>query len=55
MEMEDGEVVECIDDIVEILENPKQLKGRHDAQQAVNRLKQVKNINLSYVQLSFLS
>ncbi|XP_060604239.1 uncharacterized protein LOC132757075 [Ruditapes philippinarum] len=42
MEMEDGEVAECIDDIIEILDDRKQLKGRLDAQQAVNKLKQLK-------------
>ncbi|XP_060553993.1 uncharacterized protein LOC132715039 [Ruditapes philippinarum] len=43
MEIEEGEMFECIDDIVEILEDPKQLKGRPEVQQAVNRLKQLKN------------
>ncbi|XP_060574833.1 uncharacterized protein LOC132732434, partial [Ruditapes philippinarum] len=43
MEVEEWEMFECIDDIVEILEDPKQLKGRPEAQQAVNKLKQLKN------------
>jgi hypothetical protein len=42
MEVEEWEMFECIDDIVEILEDPKQLKGRPEVQQAVNKLKQVK-------------
>jgi hypothetical protein len=41
METEEGEVAECIDDIVEILEDPKELRGRPDALEAVNKLKQV--------------
>ncbi|XP_060576707.1 uncharacterized protein LOC132734022 [Ruditapes philippinarum] len=42
MELEDGEVAECIDDIIEILEDPKELRGRPEAQEAVKKLKQLK-------------
>jgi hypothetical protein len=46
MEIEDREVAECIDDIDEILNDPKQLKVRLEARQAVNKLKQVNNVHL---------
>ncbi|XP_060602304.1 uncharacterized protein LOC132755454 [Ruditapes philippinarum] len=42
METEEGEVTECIDDIVEILEDQKELRGRPEAQEAVKKLKQLK-------------
>ncbi|XP_060575258.1 uncharacterized protein LOC132732778 [Ruditapes philippinarum] len=42
MEMEEGEVAKCIDDIVGILEDPKELRGRPEAQEAVRKLKQLK-------------
>ncbi|XP_060558009.1 uncharacterized protein LOC132718323 [Ruditapes philippinarum] len=42
MEMEGRALTECIADIVKILEDPKELKGRPDAQQAVSKLKQLK-------------
>ncbi|XP_060580856.1 uncharacterized protein CXorf38 homolog [Ruditapes philippinarum] len=42
MEMEDLEVAKCIDDIVRILEDPKELSGRPEAQEAVRKLKQLK-------------
>jgi hypothetical protein len=49
MEIEEGEVTECIDDIVEILEDKIELRGRPEAQEAVNKLKQVNNVALSHV------
>jgi hypothetical protein len=55
METEEGEVAECIDDIVEILEDPKELRGRPEALEAVNKLKQVNNVALSYVHMASLS
>ncbi|XP_060574832.1 uncharacterized protein LOC132732433 [Ruditapes philippinarum] len=42
MEIEDTELAECIDDVIEILEDPKELKGIPEARQAVNKLKQLK-------------
>jgi hypothetical protein len=45
MEMEERDMFKCIDDIVEILEDPKELKGRPEAQEAVNKLKQVYNVD----------
>ncbi|XP_053402833.1 uncharacterized protein LOC123550398 [Mercenaria mercenaria] len=42
MEMEDSKLGECIDDIIAILEDEKELKARHDAQEAVLKLKQLK-------------
>jgi hypothetical protein len=54
MEMEEGEVAKCIDDIVAILEDPKELRGRPEAQEAVRKLKQVNNFFPSYVQMFFL-
>jgi hypothetical protein len=53
MELEDGEVAECIDDIIEILEDPKELRGRPEAQEAVKKLKQVNYFALSYVRWPF--
>ncbi|XP_053402124.1 uncharacterized protein LOC128546167 isoform X2 [Mercenaria mercenaria] len=44
-EMEDSKLDECIDEIVAILENEKELKARHDAQDAVLKLKQLKQEN----------
>ncbi|XP_045191840.2 uncharacterized protein LOC123548556 [Mercenaria mercenaria] len=45
MEMEGTKLNECIDDIIEILEDEKELKARHDAQEAVLKLKQLKQEN----------
>ncbi|XP_045192007.2 uncharacterized protein LOC123548631 [Mercenaria mercenaria] len=40
--MEDAKLDECIDEIIAILDDEKELKERHDAQQAVSKLKQLK-------------
>ncbi|XP_053391181.1 uncharacterized protein LOC128554003 [Mercenaria mercenaria] len=45
MELEDKELNDCIDDIIAILEDDKELKARADAQQAVIKLKQLKHDN----------
>ncbi|XP_053383644.1 uncharacterized protein LOC123537265 isoform X2 [Mercenaria mercenaria] len=42
MEMEDSQLAECIDEIIAILEDEKELKARHDTQEAVRSLKQLK-------------
>ncbi|XP_053402872.1 uncharacterized protein LOC123548605 [Mercenaria mercenaria] len=42
MEMEDSKLNECIDDIITILEDEKELKARQDAQKAVCKLKELK-------------
>ncbi|XP_053391667.1 uncharacterized protein LOC128554410 [Mercenaria mercenaria] len=45
MEMEDEDLNGCIDDIIAILEDEKELKARHEAQQAVCKLMQLKKEN----------
>ncbi|XP_045194456.2 uncharacterized protein LOC123550081 [Mercenaria mercenaria] len=42
MELEDRKLDECIDNIIAILEDEKELKARSDAQQAVFKLRQLK-------------
>jgi hypothetical protein len=41
MEIEDTEVNECLNDIIAILEDAKELKTRIDAERAVTKVKQV--------------
>ncbi|XP_053400931.1 uncharacterized protein LOC123549746 [Mercenaria mercenaria] len=43
MELEENKLHELIDDIIEILEDDRELKARDDAQQAVTNLKDLKN------------
>ncbi|XP_053401747.1 uncharacterized protein LOC123549072 [Mercenaria mercenaria] len=45
MEMENTKLNACIDEIIAILEDEKELKARHDAQSAVVKLKQLKQEN----------
>ncbi|XP_053402116.1 uncharacterized protein LOC128546095 [Mercenaria mercenaria] len=45
MELEDLMLDKCIDDILAILEDEKELKARHDSQEAVLKLKQLKQEN----------
>jgi hypothetical protein len=45
MEMEDKELNECVDDIIAILEDAKEIKTRDDAQKAVTKLKKVVLLN----------
>ncbi|XP_053401745.1 uncharacterized protein LOC123548988 [Mercenaria mercenaria] len=45
MEMEDTKLNACIDEIIAILEDEKELKARHDAQSTVVKLKQLKQEN----------
>ncbi|XP_053391402.1 uncharacterized protein LOC128554179 [Mercenaria mercenaria] len=42
MEMDDNELDKCIDDIIAILEDEKELKRRSDSKEAVSNLKQLK-------------
>ncbi|XP_045194420.2 uncharacterized protein LOC123550048 [Mercenaria mercenaria] len=45
MQMEDQELHGCIDDIIAILKDPKELKARQDAKRAVSKLKELKQQN----------
>ncbi|XP_053388725.1 uncharacterized protein LOC128551828 [Mercenaria mercenaria] len=42
MELDDKEMSDCIDDIITILEDDKELKARNEAQQSVAKLRQLK-------------
>jgi ribosomal protein L31E len=48
MEMGDTEITECVDDIIAILEDTKELKTRKEAQQAVKELRKVVFFKFSF-------